>query len=55
LFQTKGNSDREKNIKEKISAYIETIAQYGASLSIYLYSSVQRPTVDNLPSFIKAM
>jgi S-DNA-T family DNA segregation ATPase FtsK/SpoIIIE len=55
LFQTKGNSEKEKSIKEEISACIETIAQYGASLSVYLYSSVQRPTVDNLPSFIKAM
>ena len=55
LFQTKGNSEKEKRIKEEISGYIETIAQYGASLSVYLYSSVQRPTVDNLPSFIKAM
>lgn len=55
LFQTKGNSSEEKKLKEEISSYIETIAQYGASLSVYLYSSVQRPTVDNLPPFIKAM
>lgn len=55
LFQTKGNSKEEKQLKEEISSYIETIAQYGASLSVYLYSSVQRSTVDNIPSFIKAM
>jgi len=55
LFQTKGNSKEEKKIKEEISGYIESIAQYGASLSVFLYSSVQRPTVDNIPPFIKAM
>lgn len=55
LFQTKGNNKEEKAIKEEISGYIESIAQYGASLSIFLYSSVQRPTMDMLPPFIKAM
>lgn len=55
LFQTKGNSNEEKKLKEEISSCIESIAQYGASLSVFLYSSVQRPTVDNIPSFIKAM
>lgn len=55
LFQTKGNTKEEKEIKEEINGYIESISQYGASLSIFLYSSVQRPTADMLPPFVKAM
>lgn len=55
LFQTKGNNSETKAIKEEISSYIESIAQYGASLSIFLFSSLQRPTKDFLPPFVKAM
>lgn len=55
LFQTKGNNVGTKALKEEISSYIESIAQYGASLSIFLFSSLQRPTKDFLPPFVKAM
>ena len=55
LFQTKGNNKEEKKLKEQIAGYVESIAQYGSSLNIWLFSSIQRPTIDNLPPFVKGM
>lgn len=55
LFDTKGNSKYVIDLKLEIEGYIQAIAQYGASNSVFLLSSVQRPTANLLPSFIKAM
>ena len=55
IFNTKGDENFVKQQKEQIVRYIQNIAQYGGSLSIYLLSSIQRPTVDMMPSFIKSM
>ena len=55
LFDKKGNSNAVKNVKEQIESYIQSITQYGASLSVYILSSIQRPTANLLPPFIKAM
>lgn len=54
LFNTKGCCKEEKNIKEIIVSKIEKIAQYGAGLGIFLICSLQRPTTDNISSFIKS-
>lgn len=55
IFNTKGDDKDTKKIKEQIVRCIQNIAQYGGSLSIFLLSSIQRPTVDMMPSFIKSM
>ncbi|MEX0084141.1 FtsK/SpoIIIE domain-containing protein [Clostridium butyricum] len=55
LFDKKGNNMEITRMKEKIEGYIQAITQYGASLSVYIISSVQRPTANLLPPFIKAM
>ena len=52
LFQTKGCTKEQKELKEKIIAEVEKIAQYGAGLGVFLICSLQRPTADNLSSFI---
>lgn len=54
LFNTKGCAKEDKELKERIVSYIEKIAQYGAGLGVFLLCSLQRPTVDNLSSFIKS-
>lgn len=54
LFNTKGCCKEEKEIKEIIVSKIEKIAQYGAGLGVFLICSLQRPTVDNISSFIKS-
>ena len=54
LFQTKGCTQEQKKLKESIIAQVEKIAQYGAGLGCLLLCSLQRPTVDNISSFIKS-
>ena len=54
LFQTKGCTKEQKELKEKIVAQVEKIAQFGAGLGVFLICSLQRPTADNLSSFIKS-
>ena len=54
LFNTKGCCKEEKEMKEIIVSKIEKIAQYGAGLGAFLICSLQRPTVDNISSFIKS-
>lgn len=54
LFQTKGDSKDTKSLKEDIVRLIRRIAQFGASLGVFLICSLQRPTVDNLDPFIKS-
>lgn len=54
LFNTKGCCKEEKEIKEIIISKIEKIAQYGAGLGVFLICSLQRPTADNISSFIKS-
>lgn len=54
LFQTKGCTKEQKEVKEKIIAEVEKIAQYGAGLGVFLICSLQRPTADNISSFIKS-
>ena len=54
LFQTKGCTKEQKALKEKIVAQVEKIAQFGAGLGVFLICSLQRPTADNISSFIKS-
>lgn len=54
LFNTKGCTKEDKEVKEIIVSKIEKIAQYGAGLGVFLICSLQRPTVDNISSFIKS-
>lgn len=54
LFNTKGCTKEDKEIKEIVVSKIEKIAQYGAGLGVFLICSLQRPTVDNISSFIKS-
>ncbi|WP_297711964.1 FtsK/SpoIIIE domain-containing protein [Clostridium sp.] len=54
LFNEKGCTKEDKEIKRTIVAGVEKIAQYGASLGVFLICSLQRPTADNLSSFIKS-
>jgi len=54
LFQTKGDCADIKSLKEEIVRLIRRIAQFGASLGVFLICSLQRPTVDNLDPFIKS-
>lgn len=54
LIDTKGDDGNVKKQKEKIVANLEKIAQYGASLGIFLVSCLQRPTADKLPPFVKS-
>lgn len=54
LFQTKGCTKEQKEIKEQIVSQVEKIAQYGAGLGVFLICSLQRPTADNISSFIKS-
>ena len=54
IFQTKGDPKSIKEMKDDITRNIQNISQYGASLGIFLLSSIQRPTMDMLPPFIKS-
>lgn len=54
IFQTKGDQKPIKEMKDEITRNIQNISQYGASLGIFLLSSIQRPTMDMLPPFIKS-
>lgn len=54
LYQVNGEGGNEKKLKQEITELIDRIAQYGASLGCFLLSSVQRPTVNNLSSFVKS-
>lgn len=55
IFDTKGDTKAVKDIKAEITKRCNEIAQIGASVGIFLICSLQRPTVDNMPSFLKAM
>lgn len=54
LYQTKGDDKKTKAMKDKIMFYIDEVARYGASLGVFLISSLQRPTADNLSPMVKA-
>ena len=54
LGQLQGCTAEVKNQKLRILAYIKAIAQYGASLGVFLIMSLQRPTKDNLDPFLKS-
>lgn len=54
LYQINGEGGDEKKLKHSIVELIDRIAQYGASLGCFLISSVQRPTAQNLSSFVKS-
>lgn len=54
LIDTKGNDNETKKLKESIIAKLEAVAQYGASLGVFLISCLQRPTADKLPPSVKA-
>lgn len=54
LTQTKGDIKEVKELKEKVVFLTDRIAQYGASLGVFLVCSLQRPTVDNISPFVKA-
>ena len=54
LYQTKGDSKDIKEAKQRIISLIDDIARYGASLGVFLISSLQRPTSDNLSPMVKA-
>lgn len=54
LFDTKGDDTDTKKKKERIVKLTDNIAQYGASLGIFLNCSLQRPTADKLSPFIKS-
>lgn len=55
IFDTKGDTKNIKSIKGEITKCCNEIAQIGASVGVFLICSLQRPTVDNMPSFLKAM
>lgn len=54
LYQSKGDNKQVKDIKLQIIQYIDDVARYGASLGVFLVSSLQRPTADNLSPMVKA-
>lgn len=54
LYQVKGDNKITKDMKERIIHLIDDIARYGASLGVFLISSLQRPTADNLSPMVKA-
>lgn len=54
LYQINGEGGDEKKLKQAITELIDRIAQFGASLGCFLISSVQKPTVKNLSSFVKS-
>lgn len=54
LTQTKGDMAEIKTLKERVVFLTDKIAQYGASLGVFLVCSLQRPTADNISSFVKA-
>lgn len=55
LYETfTGEKTELKNDKSLINMLIRRIAQYGAALGMFLITSLQRPTKDNLDPFIKS-
>ena len=54
LYQVKGDPKCIKEVKERIIHLIDDVARYGASLGVFLISSLQRPTADNLSPMVKA-
>lgn len=54
IYQSNGDSKEEKAIKNDINGLINKIIQTSASLSIYTLISIQRPSVDSMPSIVKA-
>ena len=54
IYQTKGCSKEDIELKDKIKGHINRIIQTSASLGIYTLISIQRPSVDSMPSLVKA-
>ena len=54
IYQTKGCSKGDIELKDKIKGHINRIIQTSASLGIYTLISIQRPSVDSMPSLVKA-
>lgn len=54
LFNTTGDMNDVKKLKDEVVSYIKKIAQYGAGLGIFLICSLQRPDAKNLDPFIKS-
>lgn len=54
LFNTTGDTNDVKKLKDEIVSYMKKIAQYGAGLGIFLLCSLQRPDAKNLDPFIKS-
>jgi S-DNA-T family DNA segregation ATPase FtsK/SpoIIIE len=54
IFNAKGDDGSVKKQKQAINALMEKVAQYGASLGVFLATSLQRPTMENMSPFIKS-
>lgn len=54
LMPKKNESDIIKQKKNTINSIVDQIAQFGRSLGIFGVFCLQRPTVDNLSSFVKS-
>lgn len=54
LYQNDDNDAESKKLKQRIKYLTDRIAQYGAGLAINLIMSLQRPTKENLSSFVKS-
>ena len=54
IYQTKGCSKEDVKLKDEIKGHINRIIQTSASLGIYTLISIQRPSVDSMPSLVKA-
>lgn len=55
-LMTKTSDSKEvKEWKNSIMDYLEEVAQIGRSVGVFLILSLQRPTADKLPPFVKSM
>ncbi|NMM62073.1 DUF87 domain-containing protein [Clostridium sp. P21] len=55
LMSKTSDGKQVKEWKSAIMDYLEEIAQIGRSVGVFLILSLQRPTADKLPPFVKAM
>jgi S-DNA-T family DNA segregation ATPase FtsK/SpoIIIE len=55
LMKANNDSNEIKALKDSIMFFLEEIAQIGRSVGVFLILSLQRPTADKLPPFVKAM
>jgi len=53
LYQSESN-DSYKNLKQEITKMIDSIAQFGAGLGVFLISSLQRSTATMVSPFLKS-